>query len=134
MRPVRALLDAVLGPVVPPPPGVDPRAVPPGVTFRRGRWVPALGGVLGRMRGPAAAVTLRRTIVVDPGVARMSARLLAHELAHVRQWEADALFPLKYALESLRRGYRDNRYEREARAAEALATAAADIPHPRADA
>lgn len=129
MRPLRALVDAVLGPPVPPPPGVE---VPPGVVFRRGRLVPAIGGVLGRMGRPAAAVTLGRTIVLDPGLERVSPRLVAHELTHVRQWEADALFPLKYALESLRRGYRDNRYEREARANE---SALADpSPHPRSNA
>jgi hypothetical protein len=62
-------------------------------------------------------VALRRTIVVHPGVP-ITRTLLAHELAHVRQWEEDLLFPLRYTLETLRRGYVNNRYERAARAAE----------------
>ena len=64
------------------------------------------------------AVALGRSIVVHPGVP-LTPRLLAHELAHVRQWEADPLFPIRYALETLRHGYRNNRYEKEAREAEA---------------
>lgn len=92
--------------------------LPAGVTLRRGRWIPALGGLLGRMSGPAAAVTLRRTIVVHPSV-RLTPRLLAHEMAHVRQWAADPWFPMRYTAESLRHGYLQNRYEREAREAEA---------------
>ena len=91
--------------------------VPPRVVLRSGRWIPALGGILGRMRGPAAAVTLGRTIVIHPDV-ELSRRLLAHELAHVRQWSEDPLFPLRYTIESLRHGYWNNRYEKEARAAE----------------
>ncbi|MDB4949280.1 MAG: hypothetical protein JWM27_1929 [Gemmatimonadetes bacterium] len=112
MRPLGALLDRVLGPAVPPP-----EWMPAGVTLRRGRLVTAIGGWMGRMGAPAAAVTLRRTIVVDRDVA-LSPRLLAHELEHVRQWSAVPLFPLRYALESARRGYWNNRFEVEARAAE----------------
>ncbi|HLL46344.1 MAG TPA: DUF4157 domain-containing protein [Longimicrobiaceae bacterium] len=118
-----SLLEMVLRPVlgrrVEPPPEVAAEA-PGRVTFREGRLVPAIGGVLGKMRGPAAAVTLGRTIVVHPDV-RLSRRLLVHELTHVRQWEEDRLFPLRYALESLRRGYWNNRYELEAREAERAA-------------
>lgn len=118
-----SLLELVLRPVLGrrvDPPAELAAGLPDRVVFREGRLVPAIGGVLGRMRGPAAAVTLRRTIVVHPG-ATLSRRLLVHELTHVRQWEQDRLFPLRYALESLRRGYRDNRYEREAREAERAA-------------
>jgi hypothetical protein len=110
------LLRPTLGRRVAPPPEVAGE-VPRGVVFRVGRLVPAIGGVLAKMGGPAAAVTLGRTIVVHPGV-RLSRRLLVHELTHVRQWEEDRLFPLRYALESLRRGYWNNRYELEARDAE----------------
>jgi len=110
------LLDVVLGPVVPAPESVPADAVPPGVTFRAGQLVPAIGGVLGRMGGPAAAVTLGRTIVVHPRV-ELSPGLLVHELTHVRQWREDPLlFPLKYTLQSIRHGYLQNRYEVEARA------------------
>jgi hypothetical protein len=117
VRVLRAVADAILGPVVPPPPGMPPGQVPEGVVFRRGRLVPAIGGVLSGMGRSAGAVTLGRTIVLHPNTSA-SPRLVRHELAHVRQWEADALFPLRYMVETLRRGYRANRYETEARAAE----------------
>lgn len=88
--------------------------IPPEVTLREGRLVPWIGGVLGGMSGAAAAVTLRRTIVVNPGV-ELTPALLAHELTHVRQWRADFLFPLRYTISTLRHGYRNNPYELEAR-------------------
>jgi hypothetical protein len=54
----------------------------------------------------------------------MTDRELAHELAHVRQWQSHGLgFPIVYALASLRarragkRWYHDNRFEVEAREA-----------------
>ena len=111
------VLDRVLGPKVEPPPEIPRHEIPDGVVFRSGSLVPRIGGVLGRMKGPAGAVTLGRTIVVHPRV-RLSRRLLVHELVHVRQWKEDRLFPVRYALESLRRGYWNNRYEVEAREAE----------------
>ncbi len=109
---------ALLGRRIEPPAVLPPQAVPPGVVLREGRLIPWIGGLLGRMGGPAAAVTLRRTIVVNPRVP-LSASLLAHELTHVQQWRADPLFPVRYALASLRHGYRQNPYEIEARRVEA---------------
>lgn len=95
-----------------------PDVVPHDVAIRRGRLIPRIGGVLARMGRPAAAVTLGRTIVVHPGI-EITGRLLRHELAHVRQWRARPfLFPLLYAWNHLRYGYRNNPYEIEARAAE----------------
>lgn len=92
--------------------------LPDDVVIRHGRWIPAVGGWLTRSRRPAAAVTLGRTIVVHPG-ARLSDRLLRHELEHVRQWrERPLTFPLRYAWHHLRHGYADNPYEVAARAAE----------------
>jgi hypothetical protein len=117
MNPFARAADLVLGRRIPPPRHLDPALVPPTVTLREGRLLPALGGFFARLGGPAAAVTLRHTIVMHPGVP-LTRRLLAHELAHVRQWDEDPLFPLRYTLETLRRGYRDNRYERQAREAE----------------
>lgn len=91
---------------------------PEGVRIRAGRWVTGLGGRLSRMRGPAAAVTLGRTIIVHPDVA-LTPRLLRHELAHVRQWRRwPVTFPLRYIWQHLQHGYRDNPFEVEARAAE----------------
>lgn len=92
--------------------------LPRGVALRSSRWLTGLGGRLARMRGPASAVTLGRTIVVHPD-AELSERLLRHELEHVRQWERHPVtFPILYILHHLRYGYRDNPYEIEARKAE----------------
>lgn len=91
-------------------------ALPRDVTLRQGDLVPRIGGLLTRMHGPAAAVTLGDTIVVHPSIT-LSPELLAHELEHVRQWREDALFPIRYALATLRYGYHNNPYEVAARAA-----------------
>lgn len=100
--------------------------VPDGITLREGRWLPALGGWLSGHRRAAAAVTIGRTIVVHPD-ARLTARLLQHELKHVEQWSRQPItFPLRYVLQHLRYGYRDNPYEIEARAAEYRSTSTGD--------
>lgn len=110
---ITALLRAVAGQ----PLAVSGR-VPEDVVVLRGRWLPVLGGVLAGMKRPAAAVTLGRTIVVHDE-ASLTTRLLRHELAHVEQWKAAPwTFPVRYAWQHLRRGYRDNPYEVAARAAE----------------
>jgi len=95
-----------------------PEDVPRGVAVRQSRIIPTVAGVLSGMRQPAAAVTLGDTILVYPG-APLTSRLLRHELAHVRQWRQKPVsFPLRYVLNHLRYGYRDNPYEVEARRAE----------------
>ena len=108
--------DLVLGERMDPPPELRPEDVPSGVVLRRGRLVPWLGGVFARMGGPAAAVTLGGTIIVDPA-ARLTRSLLVHELEHVKQWREDRLFPIRYTLATLRHGYHHNPYEVEARLA-----------------
>lgn len=96
----------------------SPVPLPPGVALRGSRLVPLIGGILSGMRGPAAAVTLGRMILVHPR-ARLTARLIRHELAHVAQWEREPVaFPFRYIAAHIRHGYADNPYEREARAAE----------------
>ncbi|MFT4022454.1 MAG: DUF4157 domain-containing protein [Flavihumibacter sp.] len=47
-------------------------------------------------------------------------RWLRHELAHIRQFSELGFFGFlwRYAIESIRKGYRQNRFEEEARAAE----------------
>lgn len=98
----------------------SPVALPAGVSVRVGRLIPYLGGLFSGMGGPAAAVTLGRTIVVDPAV-RVDARLVMHELAHVRQWQENPVaFPLRYVLNHFRYGYDQNPYEVEAREAEGV--------------
>ena len=118
---------AVLGEPIDPPTSLPAGALPDGVQLRAGRFIPRIGGLLGRMRGPAHAVTLGRTIIVHPEV-RLDRRLLDHELVHVRQWRQDALFPLRYTLATLRHGYWNNPYEVEAREA-----SAAPPPSPTAE-
>lgn len=45
-----------------------------------------------------------------------------HELCHIRQFRQHGFFPfiIKYLWESLRKGYYNNKYEKEARQAETL--------------
>lgn len=117
VRVPEALVRPFLGRRVAPPPGIGADALPARVVLRSGALVPWLGGFFARMRSSAAAVTLGRTIVVNPKV-RLTRSLLEHELAHVRQWERDRLFPIRYTLATLRHGYRNNPYEVEAREVE----------------
>ena len=101
------------------PPVQLPEGTPcDGVVFREGKLIPRIGGLLARMKAPAAAVTLGRTIVFHPDV-RPTRALIAHELTHVRQWRQDFLFPIRYTLATLRYGYLNNPYEVEARRAAA---------------
>lgn len=80
--------------------------------WRRGGLPPHVGGwALGKRS--VLGITLGRTVFLAPEVA-LAPALLLHELAHVHQFERDAAFPLKYLWESLRRGYRSNRFEFEA--------------------
>lgn len=121
MRPVERARRLVLGEPVEPPPELCEECEAAGIALRRGSLVTRIAGMLGGMGRPAAAVTLRRTIVLDRA-ARLTPSLLAHELAHVEQWRRDPLFPLRYAAASLRHGYWNNPYEIEARAATPSAT------------
>lgn len=105
------MADRVLGERV--PPRDLPHPLPPGVTVRRGRLVPQLGGwFMGGSRMPAAAVTFGRTIVCHPD-RPLTDDLLVHELVHVEQWK-DPLFALRYVAGWLKHGYRHNPYEEEA--------------------
>jgi len=105
------LVGTLLGHRIPLP----PTDAPPGIVLRSGRLAPWLGGRLARMHGPAAAVTLGRTIVLHPD-SPLTPELWSHELTHVRQWQRDRLFPFRYALATLQHGYTNNPYEVEARA------------------
>jgi hypothetical protein len=93
------------------PPEID---LPAGVEIRENRWLLALGGRLAGMGGRAGGMAVGRTILVPPG-AKLQPRLLRHELVHVQQWRTVPCFPLRYLWECVRQGYRDNRFEREAR-------------------
>ena len=73
-----------------------------------------------RLHGRRVAATTRRGVVYVAGSARRffaDPELVLHEYFHVlRQWNTGALTVWRYVVESLRRGYRANRYEIEARA------------------
>lgn len=81
--------------------------------FRAGGLpVRVAGWLLGRAR--VDAVTLFRTVFVarevDP-----SPELLLHELRHVQQFCESRTFPFRYIWETVRRGYFENLFERDAR-------------------
>lgn len=72
-----------------------------------------------RLHVGMAATTRRRRIYLRGSAARFYAdpELVLHEYFHVlRQWEVSTLTRVGYLVESLRRGYRHNRFEVEARA------------------
>lgn len=83
------------------------------IRLRRGGLLPLIGGWCLGMRS-VAAITLGRTVWLGRGV-DASAELLLHELRHVHQFQSVPAFPVRYIVESLRRGYRRNRFEVEAR-------------------
>lgn len=78
-----------------------------------------------KLNAPRVAMVLGRTIHLS-GVSRAQflhhPAWVAHELAHVEQFRryGTPRFVLLYLLESLLRGYHDNRFEVEARKAEHL--------------
>lgn len=83
------------------------------VRWRAGGLPVRIGGwCLGRRT--VAAITVRNTVFVARD-ARVSAELLLHELAHVRQFAGSPMFPFHYLWDSIRRGYYMNRFEVEAR-------------------
>jgi hypothetical protein len=109
----RRLLAALIG---------EPVAVPRALLDRwpqlaEARW--RVGGLPPRLGGwclgapTVAGITLWRTVFLAPGTP-WAPRLLLHELRHVAQFSAVRGFPLRYCLESLRRGYRANRFEVDA--------------------
>ena len=71
-----------------------------------------------RLHGRAIATTRRRRIFLRGSAVDfyLNPELMLHEYCHVlRQWESGELTVLRYVLEWLRRGYRNNRYEVQAR-------------------
>ena len=73
---------------------------------------------IARLHGRAVATTRPRRIYLRGSAAEFFANpsLLLHEYCHViRQWQPRELTLARYLLECLRRGYRNNRFEVEAR-------------------
>lgn len=101
------------------------------IRLRRGGLPVRVGGwALGQRT--VAAITLWRTVFVAPGV-ELDAELLLHESRHVHQFEASTAFPIHYLWESVRRGYRANRYEADARTYAAAQVRASVTDLPRGD-
>jgi ABC-type cobalamin transport system permease subunit len=77
----------------------------------------------GKLRSPQAAIVIGRTIYIY-GVTdkdfRQDMGWLRHEVCHVRQYQRYTIigFIILYLFECLRKGYYNNRFEREARQAE----------------
>ena len=73
-----------------------------------------------RLHGRRVAATTRRDAIYIAGSGRRFAgdpELVLHEYFHVlRQWNTGTLTTWRYVKESLQRGYRNNRFEVEARA------------------
>lgn len=80
-----------------------------------------VGGIFVHIAGGCLGIesvdgfTLGRTIWLSPS-APLDAGLLLHELRHVQQFASIPWFPLRYLWESMRRGYRGNRFEIDAAA------------------
>ena len=99
-----------------------PFALPSGLTARHpslgeARW--RRGGLPPRLAGWALGqssvlgIALGRTVFLAPG-APLEPALLLHEVAHVHQFQRDYAFVIRYAWQTVRHGYRHNRYELEA--------------------
>lgn len=81
--------------------------------WRRGGLALRVGGwCLGR--STVSGITLWHTVWIARERA-LAPELLLHELRHVHQFQADAMFPLRYMWCSVRHGYADNPYEADAR-------------------
>jgi len=80
--------------------------------WRRGGLALYVGGwFLGRRS--VEGITLGRTVFLAPW-STQTPQLLLHEFTHVRQFAAVTAFPFLYAWQSIRHGYRGNRFERDA--------------------
>lgn len=84
------------------------------VRWRRGGLPPRVAGWCLGQRS-VAAVTLWTNVYLGH-TAHLDEELLLHEFRHVHQFVSDPLFPVRYIVESIRRGYHQNRYEVDARA------------------
>ena len=76
-----------------------------------------------KLKQDKMAMVLGRTILLHNTTAAElvgDKRWLRHELAHIRQFKQQGYLPFlfNYLVESIRNGYYNNKYEREARAAE----------------
>ncbi len=78
-----------------------------------------------KLNAPAIAMVLGKTIHlynISSQEFLKDTKLVKHELCHVQQFKEHGylIFIIKYLWESLRKGYHNNKFEIEARAAEEL--------------
>ena len=78
-----------------------------------------------KLNAPAIAMVLGKTIHLHNISSQeflKDTKLVKHELCHVQQFKehGNLFFIVKYLWESLRKGYHNNKFEIEARAAEEL--------------
>ena len=83
------------------------------IRYRRGGLPPRVGGWCLGQRS-VAAITLWRTVWLGESTA-IEDELLLHEARHVAHFGSSWTFPFLYLVESLRRGYWQNRFEVDAR-------------------
>jgi hypothetical protein len=89
--------------------------------IRESSWVASIAAW--KLGVPSVAITLGRTIHLHRAGREQflqNKEWLRHELRHVEQFRVHGFLPFicQYLLESLRKGYFQNRFEREAREAE----------------
>jgi hypothetical protein len=113
-------------PISLPPPLLEAFPMLEAARWRSGGLPPRIGGWCLGMRS-VAGITLGRTVFLAPW-APLEPRFLLHEFAHVRQFAGVSAFPIRYVWQSLRHGYRGNRFERDADAFAAQVLAERPIP------
>jgi hypothetical protein len=90
-------------------------------TIKESSWIARIAAL--KLNAASVAIVLGHTIHLHNTKREeflSNRQWLRHELCHIRQFEEHGfgLFIFKYLLESLRHGYYNNKYEREARQAE----------------
>lgn len=89
--------------------------------IKENSWIAKLAAM--RLHAKRVAIVIGHTIYLHNTTKEdflKSEKWLKHELCHIRQFEEHGFLPfiVKYLLESIRHGYRQNKYEIEAREAE----------------
>lgn len=93
------------------------------ITIKEASWIAKIAAV--KLRSSSVAMVLGNTIHLHNASKNeflQNQRWLKHELCHVRQFQQHGyiLFIIKYLWETVKKGYYNNRFEAEARAAEEL--------------
>ena len=89
--------------------------------IKENSWIARLAAK--KLRSAAVAIVIGRTIHLHNATKEQflkNQRWLRHEVRHIRQFQEHGFIPFifLYLLESLKKGYRNNKYEVEARLSE----------------